>query len=144
VTPLPSAEPATRSWSPQPGIVAIGWGLAVLALLTALLSGENTTRLLMGVGTAFLLFLALHGTFVRPRLSVDDDGLAVRTLTGTHQFPWHEVKVRLVTTRRLGRESETLELDWQRGEDEHLTVLTRMDLGTDPRDVAEVLHALRP
>lgn len=144
MTSLPSAEPTTRSWSPVPGIVGIAWGLAAIALLLAVLGDEGATKLLMGVGTAFLLFLAVHGTFVRPRLSVDDSGLTVRTLTGTHHFPWHEVKVRLMTTRRLGRETETLELDWERGEDEHLTVLTRLDLGADPRDVAEVLHALRP
>lgn len=144
MTHLPSAEPATRAWSPQPGLVGVAWGLAAVAVLIAVLSDANTTRLLMGVGALFMLFLAVHGTYVRPRLRVDDTGLSVRTLTGRHHFPWHEVKVRLMTTRRLGRESETLELDWQRGEDEHLTVLTRMDLGADPRDVAEVLHALRP
>jgi hypothetical protein len=47
-------------------------------------------------------------------------------------------------TRRLGREGHSLELDWEHGEDEQLVVLTWLDLGEDPRDVAEVLHALRP
>jgi hypothetical protein len=77
-------------------------------------------------------------------LSVDNTGLHVRTLTGVHDFPWHEVKIRPVVTRRLGREAHSLELDWEHGEDEQLVVLTWLDLGVDPRDVAEVLHALRP
>jgi len=144
VTPLPSAEPTTRSWAPLPGVVALAWGLAAAALLAALLSDENSARLLMGVATLLGVVLGTYGTIVRPRLRVDDSGLHVKTLTGVHDFAWHEVKIRPVRTRRLGRESHSLELDWERGEDEHLVVLTWLDLGADPRDVAEVLHALRP
>jgi len=144
VTPLPSAEPTTRSWAPLPGVVALAWGLAAAALLAALLSDENSARLLMGVAALLGVVLGTYGTIVRPRLRVDDSGLHVKTLTGVHDFAWHEVKIRPVRTRRLGRESHSLELDWERGEDEHLVVLTWLDLGADPRDVAEVLHALRP
>lgn len=144
VTPLPSAEPTTRSWAPLPGVVALAWGLAAVALLAALWSNENTARLLMGVAVVLGVVLGAYGTIVRPRLSADDSGLHVRTLTGVHDFPWHEVKIRPVQTRRMGRDSHSLELDWERGEDEHLVVLTWLDLGVDPRDVAEVLHALRP
>lgn len=144
MTPLPSAEPTTRSWAPLPGVVALAWGLAAAALLAALLSDENSARLLMGVATLLGVVLGTYGTIVRPRLRVDDSGLHVKTLTGVHDFAWHEVKIRPVRTRRLGRESHSLELDWERGEDEHLVVLTWLDLGADPRDVAEVLHALRP
>lgn len=144
MTPLPSAEPTTRSWAPLPGVVALAWGLAAAALLAALLSDENSARLLMGVAALLGVVLGTYGTIVRPRLRVDDSGLHVKTLTGVHDFAWHEVKIRPVRTRRLGRESHSLELDWERGEDEHLVVLTWLDLGADPRDVAEVLHALRP
>ncbi|HEX6346365.1 PH domain-containing protein [Umezawaea sp.] len=144
MTPLPSAEPTTRSWAPLPGVVALAWGLAAVALVAALLADENTTRLLMGVAAVLGVALGTYGAVVRPRLRVDDSGLHVRTVTGVHDFPWHEVKIRPVRTRRLGRESHSLELDWERGEDEHLVVLTWLDLGADPRDVAEVLHALRP
>jgi hypothetical protein len=144
VTPLPSAEPTTRSWAPLPGVVALAWGLAAVGLVTALLSGENPARLLMGLVAVLGVVLGTYGTIVRPRLSVDGAGLHVRTLTGVQHFPWHEVKIRPVVTRRLGREGHSLELDWEHGEDEHLVVLTWLDLGADPRDVAEVLHALRP
>ncbi|WP_033428169.1 PH domain-containing protein [Saccharothrix syringae] len=133
-----------RSWSPKPVLVGVAWGLAAVSLLVTVLSSEATTRLLLGLATLLLLALGTHGTFVRPRLLVDDSGVTVRTPTGARHLPWHEVKVRLVHTRRLGRETATLELDWHRGEDEQLFVLTQLDLGTDPRDVADVLHALRP
>ncbi|MEU6154861.1 PH domain-containing protein [Actinosynnema sp. NPDC047251] len=133
-----------RSWSPRPAVVGVAWALAAAALLTALLSAEPTTRLLLGTATAFLAALAAYGTFLRPKLAVDDTGLTVRTVTGPRHLPWHEVKVKLAHTRRLGREMTTLELDWERGEDEQLYVLTITDLGADPRDVADVLHALRP
>ncbi|ONI82122.1 hypothetical protein ALI22I_38900 [Saccharothrix sp. ALI-22-I] len=125
-------------------MVGLVWGLSAVSLLVTILSSEATSRLFLGLATVLLLGLGAYGTFVRPRLLVDDSGLTVRTLTGTRQLPWHEVKVRLAQTRRLGRETATLELDWQRGEDEQLFVFTPIDLGTDPRDVADVLHALRP
>ncbi len=144
MTPLPSAEPTTRSWAPLPGVVALAWGLAVVALLALLLAGENSARLLMGAAAVLCAALGTYGAVVRPRLRVDGSGLHVRTLTGVHDFPWHEVKIRPVLARRLGRESHTLELDWEHDGDEHLVVLTWLDLGADPRDVAEVLHALRP
>ncbi|MFD1152130.1 PH domain-containing protein [Saccharothrix hoggarensis] len=133
-----------RSWSPQPGMVGLAWGLAAVSLLVTIIGSDPTGRVFLCLATLLLLALGAYGTFVRPRLLVDDSGLTVRTLTGARLLPWHEVKVRLARTRRLGRETATLELDWKRGEDEELFVFTPMDLGTDPRDVADVLHALRP
>jgi hypothetical protein len=125
-------------------MVGLAWGLSVVFLLVTILSSEATSRIFLGLATLVLLALGAYGTLVRPRLLVDDSGLTVRTLSGPRQLPWHEVSVRLARTRRLGRETATLELDWRRGEDEQLFVFTPMDLGTDPRDVADVLHALRP
>ncbi|MEV0677005.1 PH domain-containing protein [Actinosynnema sp. NPDC050436] len=133
-----------RSWAPKPAAVGVAWALAATALVVAVLSAEPTTRLLLGTATAFTAALAAYGTFVRPKLAADATGLTVRTATGPRHLPWHEVKVKLAHTRRLGREVTTLELDWERGEDEQLYVLTVTDLGADPRDVADVLHALRP
>ncbi|CAL9661380.1 hypothetical protein SUDANB95_06996 [Actinosynnema sp. ALI-1.44] len=124
--------------------MALLWVLTAVALLLTVLGPDAAARLFMGTGTALVLALAAYGTFVRPRLTADDTGLTVRTLTGPRHLPWHEVHVKLVHTRRLGREVATLELDWHRGEDEQLYVLTPTDLGADPREVADVLHALRP
>lgn len=125
-------------------MVGLAWGLAAAFLLVTVLSSEATSRIFLGLATLLMLALGTYGTFVRPRLLVDDSGLTVRTLSGARLLPWHEVNVRLARTRRLGRETTTLELDWRHGEDEQLFVFTPLDLGTDPHDVAEVLHALRP
>jgi hypothetical protein len=133
-----------RTWSPQPGLVGLAWGLAAVFLLVTIFSSDPVSRVFLGIATLVLLTLGAYGTFVRPRLLVDDSGLTVRTLSGARQLPWHEVKVRLARTRRLGRETATLELDWRHGEHEQLFVLTPLDLGTDPHDVVDVLHALRP
>ena len=104
------------------------------------IADDNAGRLLSGLATLLVSYLAAFATIARPRLSADVDGLAVRGFASTTHLPWHEVKVKLQTTRRLGREQQTLELD----ADDRLVVLTKLDLGADPEEVAGVLHALRP
>ncbi|GAA1330336.1 PH domain-containing protein [Saccharothrix algeriensis] len=133
-----------RSWAPRPAVAVVAWATAAAALVAALLGGEPAEVVFLGTAAALLLAIAAYSTFLRPRLAADDTGLTVRTVTGARHLPWHEVQVKLVRTRRLGREVATLELDWRRGEDEQLFVLTPLDLGADPHDVADVLHALRP
>nr|WP_225954344.1 PH domain-containing protein [Kibdelosporangium phytohabitans] len=83
--------------------------------------------------------LALHGTVARPRLAADSNGLELRRFAGKQQWTWAEVNVRLVRTRRLGRQVSTLELD---AEDD-LVVLGWIDLGSPPEDVADALRELR-
>jgi hypothetical protein len=95
---------------------------------------------------AVALVLALAGVFstvARPRLAADHDGVAVRGLTGTRTWSWAEVNVRLVRTRRLGRDTATLEVDAENADPPALVVLGRFDLGADPEDVVEELLALR-
>jgi hypothetical protein len=130
----------TRSWSTPAPAVAAAWALAALLGLAAFLADDNAGRLLLGLAAALAGALAAFGSVARPRLAVDDTGVTVRGFTGSQHLPWHQVKVKLTHTRRFGRESTTLELDAE----EHLVVLTRLDLGADPEEVAEVLHALRP
>lgn len=78
---------------------------------------------------------------LRPRLRADTDGVTIRSLRGPRHWTWSELTVRVVHSRRLGRTVGSLELDTADGE---LLVLTRTDLGADPEDVADALHALRP
>ncbi len=110
--------------------------LAVATVITT----ENAGRLLIGLATLLVTYLAAFATIARPRLSADENGLAVRGFMNTTHLPWHEVKVKLQQTRRLGREQQSLELDAE----DRLVVLTKLDLGADPEEVAGVLHALRP
>jgi hypothetical protein len=130
----------TRTWSTPAPLVAGAWVLALLLAFATIIANDNAGRLLVGLATLLVTYLAAFATIARPRLSADVNGLAVRGFANTTHLPWHEVKVKLQTTRRLGREQQTLELD----ADDRLVVLTRLDLGADPEEVAGVLHALRP
>ncbi|WP_030480238.1 PH domain-containing protein [Lentzea albidocapillata] len=130
----------TRTWSTPVPLVVTAWVAALALAVAAFIADDNAGRLLIGLATLLVTCLAAFATIARPRLTADVDGLAVRGFTGTTLLPWHEVKVKLQTTRRLGREQQTLELD----ADDRLVVLTRLDLGADPEEVAGVLHALRP
>jgi hypothetical protein len=130
----------TRTWSTPAALVAGAWVLALLLAVATIIADDNAGRLLIGLATLLVSYFATFATLARPRLTADENGLAVRGFATTTHLPWHEVKVKLQTTRRLGREQQTLELD----ADDRLVVLTKLDLGVDPEEVAGVLHALRP
>ena len=130
----------TRTWSTPAPLVAAAWVLAALLAFATVITTENAGRLLIGLAALLVSYLAAFASLARPRLSADANGLAVRGFASTTLLPWHEVKVKLQHTRRLGREQQTLELD----ADDRLVVLTKLDLGADPEEVASVLHALRP
>jgi len=130
------------SWAPRPAIVAAAWAVTALAAAVAVfgaLSGDSMSALLFGIATLFAAAFAAHGTLIRPRLTADAQGLRARTLSGTVALGWVEARVRLRTTRRLGRDSVTLEVD----SEDSLVVLGWLELGEDPRDVLDVLSALR-
>jgi hypothetical protein len=124
-------------------VVALAWALAVASGAWAVLADDPPGRVLLAVVALLLALTGLYTTVARPRLAADLEGIAVRGLTGTRRWTWAEVNVRLVRTRRLGRESATLEVDAENAEEPDLVVLGRFDLGADPEDVVEELLALR-
>lgn len=134
-----------HSWSPQPGLVVLGWlAAAVAGGLTAL--AEDPPGQLLGVlAAAVLAAAALFGTVARPRLSIDEVGVAVRGLLTTHRWTWaHVHRLRVVRHRRLGREVPMLELDAIEPDGtERLVVLGRLDLGAHPQDVLDAVHTAR-
>ncbi|MDX8032115.1 PH domain-containing protein [Lentzea sp. BCCO 10_0856] len=130
----------TRTWSTPAPMVALAWVLVLMLAIATFLADDNAGRLLVGLATLLVSYLAAFATLARPRLTAGVDGLSVRGFASTTHLPWHEVKIKLQTTRRLGREQQTLELDAE----DRLVVLTKLDLGADPEEVAGVLHALRP
>jgi hypothetical protein len=153
-----SPEPAlTQRWATPLPVVVVGWLAAVGALAWCLLAGADAPgRLLIGVAAAACGFLALYGTAVRPRLAADARGVRVRGLTGTMTYDWAAVEsLHVVMTRRWGRSVPTLELDTRRGAPdradttdadgppERLHIFGWLDLGADPRDVADTLRRLR-
>ncbi|GGM78033.1 hypothetical protein GCM10012275_55860 [Longimycelium tulufanense] len=135
----------TRTWSPAAGLVAVVWVLLAGAALWLVFTGDPAGRLLAGVAVVALALLAIQGTLGRPRLTADPDGIAIRSLFGPRRYPWSRVdRVRVVRGRRLGRELPVLEIDvTEEDGGEHLLVLTRLDLGTEPDDVADELTEIR-
>ncbi|MFC4854875.1 PH domain-containing protein [Actinophytocola glycyrrhizae] len=119
------------------------WALAVAAGAWAVFNPDPPGRVLLGVVALLLAFAGVYTSVARPRLAADQNGLTVRGLTGARSWPWAEVNVRLVRTRRLGRDAATLEVDAENAEPPALVVLGRLDLGTDPEDVVEELLKLR-
>jgi hypothetical protein len=148
----PGPEPANHHrWAPPVALVVVGWVAAVAALAWCVLgSADPAGRLLGGVAALVLTVAALFGTLARPRLAADHSGLRVRGFGGTASYGWPQIsRLRLVHTRRFGRNVPTLEIEvWAGGpeaaQDERLLVFGWLELGADPRDVADDLRAVRP
>ncbi|TVT11944.1 PH domain-containing protein [Amycolatopsis bartoniae] len=94
---------------------------------------------LFAVAAVVLAALSAHGLLVRPRLAADAAGVRIRTAGGVREFGWQEASAELRSTRRLGRDSTTLEIS----AGEQLFVFGWLELGADPRDVLDALTALR-
>lgn len=130
------------SWSPRRALVVSAWAVTALLLVGVVvdvLSDDRGGLILFALATLAAGAFAAHSTFVQPRLAADAEGLQVRTLGGTHKLPWARTRITLRTTRRLGRDGVTLEIEHE----DELYVLGAMDLGEDPRDVLDVLSTLR-
>ncbi|WP_245818472.1 PH domain-containing protein [Haloechinothrix alba] len=132
-------------WGPKPGLVTLCGVVALAAAGGAAwfgTTGDPAGALLLGVVTVFFAATTVHCALVRPRLTTDASGITVRTLSGRLQAPWRRVQYRVVTTRRLGRNVDTLELDIadeQPGAEPEFVVLGELELGADPNDVLERL-----
>ncbi|HEX3785235.1 MAG TPA: PH domain-containing protein [Pseudonocardiaceae bacterium] len=132
-------------WSPRPALIGVGWVAALGTLALTLFSASAETRVITGIATIVLIAIAGYGTLIRPKLRADEQGVVVRLAGGRLRLPWQTVRIKVAETRRLGRTVSLLELD---GHDdtgaEQLVLLGWLELGTDPRDVLDVLRALRP
>jgi hypothetical protein len=134
--------PVPKQWSTPIAAVIIGWILAVAAALWWLTSNTGTDRVF--VGLVFLALVAASGyaTVCRPRLRADSGGIAVRGLRGTQRWAWPQIKVTVERHQRLGLHTELLQVEVL-GDAGDLILLSRLDLGEAPQDVAESLTALR-
>ena len=139
-----------RTWSPAPGLVVVGWvGAAAATAWCVLLTtsgADPAGRLLAGCAALALVVAALFGSCARPRLRVDADGLTVGGLLRARHHPWPLVQgVRVLRTRRFGRDNSLLEIDTVTADGgERLLLFGRLDLGADPEDVAPAVMDLRP
>lgn len=136
--------PRAASWSSGvvwPALqIVIGLGLVILGL-----RGEDPLALLL-TGLAALVLIPVGASHLlrRPRLEVVDGQLAVKKLNGTMFVPRAAVtEVRTLGVARWGARQHMLRIEYldDRGR-EQLDVFTRLDLGTDPRDVTETLRGL--
>lgn len=89
---------------------------------------------------AALAVYTLRDLTARERLSADAEGVVVaRGYFGRRRLSWPEIEsVRLDERTRFGAEVRILELD----ADAEIFLLSRHDLGADPRDVRRHLNAL--
>jgi hypothetical protein len=148
--PDDAAPVVPRHWSAPVPAVVLGL-LGAVGLLAWVALGARTGtldppgRLLLGVAGVVVGAASLVGLRARPRLAADDDALVLRGALTTRRWPWARVDaVRVVRMRRLGLPAAYLEIDARDDDgDERLLVLGRLELGTDPADVADALQAHR-
>jgi hypothetical protein len=129
----------SASWAPRPALIVVGWVGVVLALAGVVGYHDRRGQLLFGIAALVLAAAATHGTLLRPRLTADRDGLRIRRIGGQIRLAWPATRTRLRTARRLGRDTATLEIE----SGEQLFVFGWLELGTDPREVLDVLSCLR-
>jgi hypothetical protein len=137
-------------WCTPPFLLVIAWIGAFVSLVWCIFAtGDPAGRLLIGVTAVVLGFAAVYGTRARPRLVAGPEGIGIGGLRGLTSFAWPQVRqVKIVRTRRFGREVSTLEIEtFGPGEldvGERLHVFGRLELGADPEDVNDTLQSLRP
>lgn len=137
--------PHSYQWSTPVGLVSCGWLLALVAATWAGFGGSPMDQVFAILLAVVLAAVSACGSILRPRLSANSAGLAVRRLRGTQQWPWSQVQVGVRKHRRLGRTVSALELDVPDDEATPggLIILSRLDLGADPADVADILEELQ-
>jgi hypothetical protein len=133
-----------RQWSIPIGLVSVGWVLVAVTVVWWLSSSTATDRLFVGILVLALAIASGYASLCRPRLRADANGIAVRGPRGTRRWPWLRVNVRVERHQRLGRPVEVLELEVPENDTPGgLIILTRLDLGEDPHDVAAALRELQ-
>jgi PH (Pleckstrin Homology) domain-containing protein len=132
-----------REWRVPVGLTA-GKGIAAVGLGVVAFFGADDRGLLFlaGVAAVGALVLVLRDVVAPVRLRADDGGVTVVSgFAGKVFAGWAEVaEVRVDETSRYGLRVLLLEIETV-GQDVYL--LSRHDLGADPRDVREELAGLR-
>ena len=130
-TDFPGA--GSRTWRPATVLIAGTCLLAGLAFVGTALPRDPVDRVVTGLVGLVLLAVAVVGW--RRRVVGGPRGLLIGGLTGIRIVPWSMVRsVECGRTKRMG--SATLEIDLV---DDELIMFGRIELGTDPADVAAVL-----
>ena len=133
-----------REWGPSSAAIS-GVGLAgfLMAVASATIAADPPGRLLGAVAAVGLLVFAAGSWRARPRLAITATGLSYRGWFRTVNIQPTDIElIRITEFLRLGRKVRLLEIDVDLGgDDSHLIVLSRWDLGGDPLDVLDALTA---
>ncbi|WP_422772366.1 PH domain-containing protein [Plantactinospora sp. WMMC1484] len=139
----PGPDIPPRQWRVETTLPVAKLGAAALFLALGVYFADGDP---VRLGAGALVAAGLLGWGVRDlvapvRLAVDADGITViQGFAGRRHLPWPEIEqIRVDTRPRLGLATETLEIDSGRS----LHLFSRYDLGTAPREVAEVLRTAR-
>jgi hypothetical protein len=149
----------STAWStPIAAVIAMATGGVALAIAAVTVGADAAGRVILGLAAVVMLGFALLAGLRRPRLALIHNTaglprLAVRGLRGVTTYSTAEItRVRLTSSRRIGRSNAMLEIDLSptgpnptgpraapgRAED-RLLVFSRWDLGATPRTVLDVL-----
>ena len=145
ITPVDnSSADYQQQWTtPILGISLIG-GIGVALIAAAVFTQDNAPgRLIATVAGLIAIGQTALALRQRPRLAIDAGSALVigRLKHPAIYLPTEIVRIRTTSHPRLGRHVHLLELDLRRSNGaEEFVVLTRWDLGTDPRDVLAVLE----
>ncbi|BBY33704.1 hypothetical protein MMIN_17650 [Mycolicibacter minnesotensis] len=111
----------------------------MLTISAATLATDTPGRVLAGVAGVGLLVFAGLSWRARPKLALTFDGLAVRGWWRTTVLsPDSLTRLRVTEYQRIGRRHRLLEIETR---DDQMLILSRWDLGTDPREVLTALNA---
>jgi hypothetical protein len=120
----------------------MAWLLAIIFGFFAaqsLYSEDPMGGLLFGIAAVALTAVALHGTVIRPRLTANSQGIRLRSLNGSTELAWDQLRCGVHVHRRLARETATLELE----HGDSIFVFGWLELGQDPREVLADLEKLK-
>jgi hypothetical protein len=124
------------------GLAIIG-ALGVVLLGAAVFTPQNAPgRVIASIAGLGALAVFALGVRRRPRLAIEPGGALVLGRLGHPDvyLPSDIAQIRTTSFSRIGRKVHLLELDLRRASEEQFIVLSRWDLGADPRDVYEVLE----
>ncbi|WP_373688918.1 PH domain-containing protein [Verrucosispora sioxanthis] len=132
-----------QRWRVPPAlpVLKLAAAVVVLALGMLLAAGDPLRPVLGGLAAVILVGWGLRDLLAPVRLAVDATGVTVPAgMLSRRHLPWPTVE-NIQLHRRSGRglAGPTLEIDT--GDSLHL--FSRLDLGTDPAEVADALRAAR-
>lgn len=138
----PPAAPLPLTWRVPRHVVAIKVAVTAVLALSALWFSYDTARFAVAaIATLVAAAYAVRDLVWPVRLAADAEGVGVsRGFFGLRFLTWDQiVRIRVDERRRFGTVTRLLEIDV----DYTLFLFSRHELGADPQEVADTLHALR-